>query len=79
LGATDIEEFQVGFEVILIIGTADWVQCSGKNRGRKMDWTALWVQCNLVYSKGQTEWKKEDGESVIGLHFGRSAIWIIIN
>jgi len=31
-----IQEFEIGFEVILMIGTIDWVRCNGKYRGRKL-------------------------------------------
>jgi len=42
LGATGIKEFEVGFEVILMIEGAN-LRCNGINRGSKMDWTTLWV------------------------------------
>lgn len=43
---TGIKEFEAVFEISSMIGCGVVVK---KNRGRKMDWTVIWVQCSLVH------------------------------
>jgi len=68
LGAKGIGEFEVGFEVILMIGEIFLTRVS--NNG---------LECNLVYCKGRPKWCgvvliNKEGESWIGMRVTRSDI-----